>query len=152
MECDPLLGMSSSVIHLIEFYEQDSHIRKPACPLPSTHPPLLAAWGGEGEWRGVHALLHWAADSLASDFLSALENVQGAGRTCSSRHPLLHSVMLFASAAGCSNFHVTIGNAVRTAEPKVFPAFWSLCKCWVLRWDALMYAWTILPVSPSVMW
>lgn len=49
MECDPPLGMSSSVIHLIEFYEQDSHIREPACLLPSTHPPLLAAWGGEGE-------------------------------------------------------------------------------------------------------
>lgn len=116
MECDPPLGMSSSVIHLIEFYEQDSHLREPACLLPSTHPPLLAAWGGEGE-QGVCALLHQDGDSLASDFLPALENVQGAGQTCSSRHPLPHGVMLFASAAGCSNFHVTIGNAVRTAEP-----------------------------------
>lgn len=63
------------------------------------------------------ALLHQDGDSLASDFLPALENVQGAGQTCYSRHPLPHGVMLFASAAGCSNFHVTIGNAVRTAEP-----------------------------------
>lgn len=115
MECDPPLGMISSVIHLIEFYEQASHIGEPACLPPSTHPPLLTAWGGEGEWR-VCALLHRAGDSLASDFLPALENVQGAGQTCSSRHPLSHGVM-FASAAGCSNSHVTIGNAVRTAEP-----------------------------------
>lgn len=50
MECDPPLGMSSSVIHLIEFYEQGSHIGEPACLFPSTRPPLLAAWGGEGGW------------------------------------------------------------------------------------------------------
>lgn len=63
MECDPPLGMSSSVIHLIEFYEQGSRIGEPACLLPSTHPPLRAAWGREGEW-GVHALFPRAADFL----------------------------------------------------------------------------------------
>lgn len=76
MECDPPLGMSSSVIHLIEFYEQGSHIGEPACLLPSAHPPLLAAWGREWE-QGVHAQFHHAVDRLVSDFLPALENVQG---------------------------------------------------------------------------
>lgn len=98
MECDPLLGMSSSVIHLIEFYEQGSRIGEPACLVPSTHPPLLAAWGREGEWE-VHARLHRAVDCLVSDFLPALENVQGAGQTCSSRDPLPHGLKLFTFAA-----------------------------------------------------
>lgn len=68
MECDPPLGMSSSVIHLIEFYEQSSRIGEPACLLLSTHPPLLSAGGKEGEW-GVHGLLHCAVECLVSDFL-----------------------------------------------------------------------------------
>lgn len=67
MECDPPLGMSSSVIHLIEFYEQGFQVADPACLLPSTLPPLLAAWGREGEW-GMHALLHHALQCLFSGF------------------------------------------------------------------------------------
>ena len=101
MECDPPLGMSSSVIHLIEFYEQGSRIGEAACLLPSTHPPLLATWGRDGEW-GVHVLLHPAVDRLVSDFLPARESVQGAGQTCSSREPLPRGLTLFTFAAQIS--------------------------------------------------
>lgn len=94
MECDPPLGMSSYVIHLIEFYEQGSHIGEPACLLPSTHPPFLAAWG-----RGVGDACTAPLCCLSSDFLPALENVQGAGQS-SSRDPLPHGPMLFAFTAG----------------------------------------------------
>lgn len=99
MECDPPLGMSSSVIHLIEFYEQGFRIGEPACLLPSTRPPLCAAWGREGEW-GVHALFHRAVDCLVSGVLPALDNVQGAGQTCSSKDSLPCGLTLFAFAAG----------------------------------------------------
>lgn len=46
------------------------------------------------------ALLHHAVDCLVSDFLPALENVQGTGQTCSLRNPLPHGLTWFAFAAG----------------------------------------------------
>lgn len=43
--------------------------------------------------------MHCSTVLLVSDFLPALENVQGAGQTCS-RDPLPHGLTLFAFAAG----------------------------------------------------